>query len=385
MRAHSMGMSGFGPALLRLRQRRLEGSVRHAWACHLCLAAGHKFAEAKRRSFAISAPAENGSLSLREAGFTEATAARHRGCAFGDFDGDGRIDIVATSLDHDAELWMNRSPNAGHWLDIALQRVKSNRDGIGARIKVVTKAGTQYNHQTSSVCYASSSLGPVHFGLGAETKATTVEIHWPSGIVQTLENVPADQTLKVTEPAEPPAAQEIDDHCFGGPAFCCLASSCCTMSRSRLPVVRPMKLVVDRGEFDVRIEPFGIGLLQLFQASPQPLRTCLSCRSALPFAAAPSDSGCSCSASSSIGLAAVQISLLQPHRSEVQIGRKVPGSAFKRRFKCRLRRIRVSQRIASLPGHCVQTRKIRHADRSRHPDRRALRGTPADAIAPCRQ
>jgi hypothetical protein len=81
--------------------------------------------------------------------------------------------------------------------------VKSNRDGIGARIKVVTKAGTQYNHQTSSVCYASSSLGPVHFGLGAETKATTIEIHWPSGIIQTLENVAADQILKITEPAEP--------------------------------------------------------------------------------------------------------------------------------------------------------------------------------------
>ena len=75
---------------------------------------------------------------------------------------------------------MNRSPNADHWLDIALQGVKSNRDGIGARIKVVTKAGTQYNHQTSSVCYASSSLGPVHFGLGAETKATTVEITGPA-------------------------------------------------------------------------------------------------------------------------------------------------------------------------------------------------------------
>jgi hypothetical protein len=137
-----------------------------------------------------------------EAGFTDATAARHRGCAFGDFDGNGRIDIVATSLDKPAELWMNRSANPGHWLDFALRGVQSNRDGIGARIKIVTKSGTQYNHQTSSVCYASSSLGPVHFGLGAETKAGIVEIHWPSGIVQTLENIPADQILKVTEPAE---------------------------------------------------------------------------------------------------------------------------------------------------------------------------------------
>ena len=135
------------------------------------------------------------------AGFTEATAGRHRGCAFGDFDGDGRIDAVTTGLAMDAELWMNRSPHPGHWLEIALHGVKSNRDGIGARVKVVTKAGSQFNHQTSSVCYASSSLGPVHFGLGPETKATTVEIVWPSGIVQTIENVSADQILKVTEPA----------------------------------------------------------------------------------------------------------------------------------------------------------------------------------------
>jgi hypothetical protein len=99
----------------------------------------------------------------------------------------------------DAELWMNRSPHAGHWLDIALHGVKSNRDGIGARIKVVTKAGVQYNHQTSSVCYASSSLGPVHFGLGADSEASTVEITWPSGIIQSIENVDADRVLNVTE------------------------------------------------------------------------------------------------------------------------------------------------------------------------------------------
>ncbi len=135
-----------------------------------------------------------------EAGFVESTAARHRGCGLGDFDGDGRIDVVVTSMDAPAELWMNRSPHSGHWLDFALRGVKSNRDGIGARIKVVTKTATHYNHQTSSVCYASSSLGPVHFGLGADTSATEVEIVWPSGIVQRLENVSADRVVKVTEP-----------------------------------------------------------------------------------------------------------------------------------------------------------------------------------------
>lgn len=137
-----------------------------------------------------------------QAGFIDETAARHRGCAFGDFDGDGRVDIVVTSMDQNAELWMNQSPNSGHWLDFALQGVKSNRDGIGATIKLETKSRTQYNHQTSSVCYASSSLGPVHFGLGAETSATEVMIFWPSGIVQRLHNVAADQVVRVIEPYE---------------------------------------------------------------------------------------------------------------------------------------------------------------------------------------
>jgi hypothetical protein len=132
-----------------------------------------------------------------EAGFK--IAARHRGCGFGDFDGDGRIDAVVTALGADAEIWMNRSQKSGHWLDIALKGTKSNRDGIGARIKLTSKSGTQYNHMTTSVCYASSSDGPVHFGLGPDSRADVVEIRWPSGIVQTLKDVPADQALKVTE------------------------------------------------------------------------------------------------------------------------------------------------------------------------------------------
>jgi len=136
-----------------------------------------------------------------EAGLAAVPAARHRGCAFGDLDGDGRVDVVATALSADAEIWMNRSPNSGHWLDIALRGTKSNRDGIGARIKVTTKSGSQYNHMTTSVCYASSSDGPVHFGLGPDTRAESIEIHWPSGKVQTLQDVPADQVLKVVEPA----------------------------------------------------------------------------------------------------------------------------------------------------------------------------------------
>lgn len=134
-----------------------------------------------------------------EAGLNASPPARHRGCAFADLDGDGKVDVVATALGKQAEIWMNRTPASGHWLDIALEGVKSNRDGIGARIKVVTGSGAQYNHMTTTVGYASSSDGPVHFGLGSDKEAQTIEIDWPSGTVQKLTNVQADRVLQVRE------------------------------------------------------------------------------------------------------------------------------------------------------------------------------------------
>jgi hypothetical protein len=136
-----------------------------------------------------------------EAGLNAAPPGRHRGCAFADLDGDGRIDVVATALGKQAEIWMNRSEGSSHWLDIALEGTKSNRDGLGAQIKLVTKSGVQFNHMAESAGYASSSLGPVHFGLGNDTRVESIEIRWPSGIVQHLENVACDRVLKVKEQA----------------------------------------------------------------------------------------------------------------------------------------------------------------------------------------
>lgn len=119
----------------------------------------------------------------------------HRGCAFADFNKDGRIDIVTSSLGDRPEIWENISPGANTWLILKLTGTKSNRDGIGA----VVRTGDQTNHMTTSVGYASSSYFGVHFGTGQRKEIERIEIRWPSGIRQTLRNVKTNQVLQVRE------------------------------------------------------------------------------------------------------------------------------------------------------------------------------------------
>ena len=135
-----------------------------------------------------------------EAGFTAQPPRRHRGSAYGDFNHDGKLDLVVTALSAPAEIWMNDSPEDNHWLELKLQGTKSNRDGIGAKIRIMAGGQAQYTHYTTASGYASSSAGPVHFGLGAAKVVDEIEIRWPSGTLQTLKNVQADRILHVVEP-----------------------------------------------------------------------------------------------------------------------------------------------------------------------------------------
>jgi len=143
-------------------------------------------------------------------GFTDVTEASGgvfdqswvaRGLAIGDLDNDGRLDAVVTTNDGPVHILHNETPTQNHWLLLNLVGHKSNRDGIGAEVSLVTKAGSQYATVTTASSYQSSSDKRVHFGLGKEDVAMRIEIRWPSGITQILKDVKADQILQIDEPA----------------------------------------------------------------------------------------------------------------------------------------------------------------------------------------
>lgn len=137
----------------------------------------------------------NGRFERADSGDTTPWAAR--GAAFGDLNNDGRQDVVMTTLGGAPQIFFNRGGKQ-HWLTIALRGTRSNRDGFGARVQV----NGQTRFATSAGSYLSASDKRLHFGLGTADKAK-VEINWPSGIHQTLNDVHADQFLEVREPEKP--------------------------------------------------------------------------------------------------------------------------------------------------------------------------------------
>jgi enediyne biosynthesis protein E4 len=120
-----------------------------------------------------------------------------RGTAFGDLNNDGYMDVVTTVLGGPPQVLMNRG-GSNHWLTISLRGTRSNRDGLGARVQV----NQQTRFATTSGSYESANDKRLHFGLGP-AKSAKVEVLWPSGTHQVLNDVAADQFLEIREPERP--------------------------------------------------------------------------------------------------------------------------------------------------------------------------------------
>ena len=122
-----------------------------------------------------------------------------RGAAYGDYDGDGDLDILITTNGGPAYLFRNDGGNANNWIAIRTRGVKSNRDGIGAVVRLESASGRQWNMVRSGSSYASQSDLALTFGLGPDKVATSVEVEWPSGTKDKVANVAAGQLVTLEE------------------------------------------------------------------------------------------------------------------------------------------------------------------------------------------
>jgi enediyne biosynthesis protein E4 len=135
---------------------------------------------------------------IDEAGPGVSAAHLSRGCAFGDFDNDGDVDVLIVNLNEPPSLLRNDVPVGNHWLKVRLIGVKSNRSAIGARVLCKYGGRVQAQEVLSQSSFYSANDRRLHFGLGA-SKTADLEIRWPSGLKQVLAGVAVDRVLTVTE------------------------------------------------------------------------------------------------------------------------------------------------------------------------------------------
>jgi enediyne biosynthesis protein E4 len=122
-----------------------------------------------------------------------------RGAAVADFDNDGDIDVLISNNGQEPQLLLNDSGAKNHWLELALIGTRSNRDGVGARVKVVAGDLVLNDQRKGGRSYQSAHDTRLHFGLGARSKVDLIEIRWPSGSVDTLKDIEANRIITVKE------------------------------------------------------------------------------------------------------------------------------------------------------------------------------------------
>jgi hypothetical protein len=176
----------------------------------LFVASGHVYPQVDRARLAPETYAQGNQVlrNLGDGAFADVTASAggglsviksSRGAAFGDYDNDGRVDVLVVNMDDTLTLLRNATKSTHHWLAVRTIGGKSNRDGIGARVRVRAGGRDQAGEVRTSGSYASSNDPRLHFGLGAATRVETLEIRWPSGAEQAFEDLPVDRVIEVHE------------------------------------------------------------------------------------------------------------------------------------------------------------------------------------------